>query len=220
MESTERAVVRLTEDHTEMTEAGPVEWPPLLDWLDKAVTTVVGRSGGSSGGASIPLNTEALGMLNFIDNRLRLMLTALNHTRANDRIRDTKFAWEMVKAHRTQGWIDDAQWEAYCDEFTDWVNRIEAADDRPRKMELTTPCPRCGERWVSDAESRTSAVCVEFKQGLAPVAECRSSECGAIWAGWEQMAVLGVTIDASMDLAVLEACGIKLGNLLDGSPRV
>ncbi len=213
MQNTERAVERLTEAHTEHTEAGMVEWPPLLVWLEQSITTIMGRSGGGSGDG-LPLNTEALALQSFIDNRLAMLLKSLGHTRSGARSQDVAFAWEIAKSHRAQSMLDDHQWETVCDEFVDWVHRIEAEDDRARTMELTVPCPRCGVRWVDGPTSRVAAVSVEFKEGQAPVAECRNSECAAIWAGWAQMAVLGVSVDATMNLEVLNACGIDLGVIL------
>lgn len=38
-----RAAERLTENHTEHTEAGSAEWPPLIMWLEQSATEVVKR---------------------------------------------------------------------------------------------------------------------------------------------------------------------------------
>lgn len=209
-ESTERAVLRLTEPHTEMTEAGPVEWPALIDWLDDSIREVVGRGGGGSGGAGLPFNTEALALLNHIDGRLRLILGGLGEQRTGDRKFDVTHAWTAAKTHRAQGMVDDVQWENICDEFPDWVHRIEAEDDRPRKIELTVACPRCEKRWVLDDGNRVAAVRIELRAGGAPIAECREEECRALWVGWDALTELGFVVGANMDLEVLAACGIDL----------
>lgn len=209
MQSTERAVVRLTEDHTEMTEGGAVEWPPLLVWLESAVTEIVGRKGGGAGGAGVPLNADALDLLQFIDRRVRMMREALHLPSQGGRVKDTAVVWEATVTERKGGRMDDEQWERITDELGDWVTRIEALYDRPRKMEVTVPCPRCEERWMLDANGdRVAAVAVEFAEGRAPVAECRVDGCAAMWVGWADVARLGFTLGAAQDMAVLAACGI------------
>lgn len=217
MERTERAVVRLTEPHTEMTEAGAVDWPPLLAWLEQSVTEIVGRAGGGSGGGGLPLNTDAMALLNHVDARLRMMQDALGWAGPGDRVVQVAGAWKLAKTQRAAGYVDDVQWEAICDEFPEWVARIEAEDDRPRKIELTVPCPACGQRWVLADRERVSAVRIEFKSGGAPVAECRNPECATIWAGWNQIRALGVSVGANQDLAILKACGIDTTHLLEAT---
>lgn len=209
MEATARAVVRLTEHHTEMTEAGAVEWPPLLVWLQTRVTEIVGRKGGSSAGAGVPLNTEALEVLGYIERRYRLMCEAAFIAPIHNLPAGVARVWEILKDDRAGGRMDDGQWERITHEFTDWVARIEAEDDRPRKLELTVPCPRCEKRWTLDEQGqRIAAITVVFSPGRAPVAECRVEDCGAMWAGWSEVARLGFTVGAEQDAVVLAACGI------------
>lgn len=213
MQDTERAVERLTQAHTEHTDAGPVEWPPLLEWLESAVTEVVGRSGGGAGGGGVPLNTDALDLLKYIDGRIKLMREALYQRSVGTRVEDTKLAWSIAVTERQGGRMDDQQWENITDEFTNWVQRIEAEDDRPRKMELTVPCPRCEQRWIMDDDQRVSAIRIEFKAGGAPVAECRNPDCLALWVGWSDVAKLGYVVGAEQNITVLAACGIEVPTL-------
>lgn len=215
MQSTERAVERLTQEHTEFEDGKAIEWPPLLTWLEHAVTEVVGRTGGGSGGAGVPLNTEALALLTYIDGRIKLMREAMNLTPTGVRGDDVKRLWRAVRDERAGGRMDDNQWDAISEEFVHWVHRIEAEDDRPRKLELTVPCPRCEQRWIIDDDQRVSAIRIEFKPGSAPVAECRNPECLAIWAGWSDIAKLGYTVGAQQNIAVLEACGIPVPTLAE-----
>lgn len=221
MESTERAVVRLTEDHTEMTEAGATEWPPLLRWLEQSVTEMVKRGGAGSSGAGIPIDFEALRVLDDVKKACGQIREAMYlPKRGHGLISDVVEAWAASKQARNRQEVDDAQWAKITDELESWVSRIEAEQNmRPRKMELTVPCPNCGNRWFEETpdenypedRDQKPAVVIEFGEGRAPVAECRVPACEAMWAGWKQVAMLGFTIQADMDLAVLEACGIKLG---------
>lgn len=214
METTARAVERLTEPHTEMTDAGSVEWPPLIRWLETRVTEIVGRKGGSGASAGVPLNTEALELLQHIEQRLKLILEAVYQHGTGDNINDIKLAWTAAVNERQGGRMDDGQWEKITGELEDWVLRIQAEDERPRKMELTVPCPRCETRWVEDEEGqRAAAVVIEFAPGRAPVAECRVGECGAMWAGWADVARLGFTVGAEQNAEILAACGIDTPKL-------
>lgn len=213
MESTERAIERLTESHTEWTEAGATEWPPLLVWLEQSVTSMVKRGGAGSNGAGIPIDFEALHLLDDIKKAAALIREALYLRRkTGDLIADVREAWDVTKQARARAEVDDGQWERITSELETWVTRIEAEQaQRPRKMELTVPCPRCGHRWFEDDGERKTAIVIEYAEGRAPVAECRVPECEALWAGWRQIHQLGFTVGADMSVDVLKACGIDLG---------
>lgn len=221
MQDTERAVVRLTEHHTEHTDAGPVEWPPLLTWLERSVTEIVKRGNAGSNGAGIPIDFEARRVLDNIRRQCALMREGLYLSRRGESlITDAAEAWDTAKVARKKKEVDDERWLLICDEFAKWVQAIEAEHAiRPRKMELTTPCPRCGNRWMLElvdedrpeiGSDRKAAVVIEYAEGRAPIAECRVAGCEAMWVGWAQVAQLGFIVQAEMDLAVLDACGIRL----------
>ena len=223
MESTERAVVRLTEAHTEMTEAGAVEWPPLLSWLDNAVTEQVKRGGAGSGGTGSPIDMNALALLQRIELGVKLMREALYLAPIRDIHRAVVDTWEMAKTYRNRGELDDVQWDRITGAFPEWVAEVEQEwDDRTRRMEVTVPCPSCGERWILDADpnddkappKRRSAITIEYAEGRAPTAECRAAECGGFWVGWAEVARLGFTLGAQQNLEILKACGIDLGDTI------
>lgn len=210
MKETEYAILRLTQPHEVMTEAGLTSWPPLLTWLRDRVTEI-NRRGNGSGGQGVPLNNDALDVLNFIERRYRLMCDAAYIAPTADLVAGVARVWVVLRDDRVGGRIADAEWERIEGEFPDWVHRIEGEQERPRKMELTVPCPRCENRWViDDLDRRLAAVVVEFAPGRAPVAECRVEDCGATWAGWADVARLGFTVGAEQDHAVLNACGIDI----------
>lgn len=219
MEATARAVVRLTEHHTELTEAGAVDWPPLLVWLNDAVTEQVKRGQAGSGGTGSPINTEALVILQRIETGMKQMRQALYLPPMRDLMQAVPDTWGRAQAFRHNGELEDQQWERICDAFPKWVADIEAEwDDRARMMEVTVPCPKCGERWVLEddngTEKRRSAIIVEYAEGRAPTAECRTAECGGFWVGWGDVARLGFTLGADQNLEILAACGIDLGDTI------
>lgn len=216
MENIDYAVTRLTETHTEQTEAGPTEWPPLITWLDRSVTEVVKRGGAGTGGAGIPIDFEALRLLDRIKRETAWIREALYMPRrAADLLADVREAWKRCKTLRLSGDVPDDQWESIGDAFQDWAHAIIAEQgERPRKMELTVPCPACDTRWILEDDERKSAVVIEFGEGRAPVAECRAEGCEKLWAGWEQVSALGLTIGAMPDLEILEACGIDTSGII------
>lgn len=222
MERTERAVVRLSQAHTEMTEAGPVEWPPLLIWLERSVTEVMGRTGEGSGGGGAPFNEEAADLLDHIASRLGLLEDAVGilGSRRRGLIRRVPAAWECAKRERAGGRITDGAWERICDELPAWVARIEAQDDRPRKIELTVACPECGKRWVLRDGERRAAVRIELGRGAAPTAACADPGCGASWVGWPRMRALGAAVGARVDRAALATCGIDFDKSLQSADDV
>lgn len=226
MESTERAVTRLTEPHTEIAGGGhSTEWPPLLDWLDNAIREQVKRGSAGGGGSPSPIDLTALALFQRIEYGVRQMREALYLPIMRDVKGAIREAWDAAKTYRASGEMDDdQQWERICDAFPRWVADIETEwDDRTRRMEMTVPCPSCGTRWVLEKDDprdpreepkRRSAVWVEFAEGRAPVGECRALECGAYWVGYTDMAKLGIAIGATPDAEVLAACGIELRQLL------
>lgn len=210
------AVMRLTETHTVHTEAGPTEWPPLIEWLERSVTEVVKRGGAGSGGDGIPIDFEALRLLDRIKRETVWMREALYMPRKQGSlIFDMAQAWARTKQLRCSGDIPDDQWERIGDAFIGWVADIlKEQEARARKMELTVACPACDTRWIIDGEDRKSAVVIEFGEGRAPVAECRAEGCERIWAGWAQVHALGVTVGAVSDAAVLAACGLDTSGII------
>ena len=207
MFDTDEAVRKLTETHEEIAGSGAL-WPPLLEWLeDLAVQKrTKGKQANSPG---IPLNEDALQLRDKIDGQLKLMREALGFQKDN-RIDDTITAWIRAKHLYQSGALEQEVFLRFVDEFKSWVTLILSLSEIPTKLELTVPCPRCEQRWVMDGDDRRAAVVVEYRPGQVPVGECRNDECEAIWAGWEQISRLGITVGSGVDMKVLEACGISL----------
>lgn len=225
MSDVARAVERLTQPHTEVENGHPVEWPPLLEWLEQSIHEVTGRTGGSGDGGA-PFNEDALRLKKRITKRLKLIYDALYMPWTPNLIQATEAAWRYAQEERNGGRMDDQQWEMIGEEFINWVQRIEAEDNRPMSLPLDR-CPRCsvsrvypardsdGERiYLLDPQHHDDpakpAVVIEWDEGRAPVGECRSPECDGYWVGWQAVANLGFTLGATQDLAVLSACGITL----------
>lgn len=222
--ATDRAVERLTQPHSD-THAGHVtEWPPLIDWIERAITEQVKRGGASSGDGDAGIDEGALRIFNRIKYGVASIAKRLYLPKdgAHPRVA-LPGVWEAAHSYRVNGELDDELWEHVTEQIESWVADIEAEwEDRPSRMELTVPCPDCGHRWIVERadpndpgaqDKRRPAVIVEYASGRAPVAECRVLDCGGHWVGWEQVAALGSDLGAAQNLEVLEACGISLPGL-------
>lgn len=75
-------------------------------------------------------------------------------------------------------------------ELSWWVRTIEMKFDPARTIELTLPCPRCGERWATSGEgvleARISALSLSFAGSISSAtAVCRN--CGMSWRGEHEL---------------------------------
>lgn len=206
MESTERAVVRLTEAHTEHEGGKAVERGPLLVELAESATAQ-GARGSGSGGAGIPINLGVIELQAHIGRKLKLMEKALFLRPVKDHVEATKAVWAYAKDERAGGRIDDAAWEQFEREFPDWVHRITEEVSPPASTEMIAPCPECGEtRAIYRGDSVTAVVVKWYPEELdrAPIGKCRF--CEAEWVGWGAM---HYTLDV-VDRGALAKLGIDV----------
>lgn len=223
--ATDRDVERLTHPHTLAVEGQATDWPPLIDWIRGAVTEQVARGGTGSGDGRSPINEGALAIVRRIERGVMHLRGWLYLApRAADTKADLAEAWKVAHDYRAKGELDDEAWERIIDRFGQWVADIEAEwEDRPSRMELVVPCPKCGARYILDTPDeddgpevvkQRAAVVIEYAEGRAPIAECRALDCGGHWVGWAAISELGSSVNVKPQLAVLAACGIEL-NLPD-----
>ncbi|MDI6023626.1 hypothetical protein QBL02_08720 [Leucobacter sp. UT-8R-CII-1-4] len=206
MESTERAVVRLTEAHTEHEGGKAVERGPLLVELAESATSQ-GARGSGGGGAGIPINLGVIALQDHIAGKLKQMQLALFMRQIKDPIEATIAVWAHAVTERHRGRIDDASWGWFVREFPDWVHRITEEVSPPSSIEMIAPCPSCGEtRAVVRGDSVTAVVVKWYPEELsrAPIGKCRF--CGAKWVGWGAM---HYTLDV-VDRGALAKLGIDV----------
>lgn len=208
MEATERAVERLTEDHTEYEGGKAVEHSPLLIELAESASAQDGRGSGA-GGAGIPINLGVLALQDHIGGKLKLMRAALFLPKSKDLIEGTKEAWKAAEAGRANGEVDDTAWARFTSEFPDWVSRITEEVSPPTSTEMMAACPECGETRAFVRGDTVTAVVVKWypeELDRAPIAKCRF--CDHQWVGWGAM-----HLDLAMvDTEVLARLGIDLNN--------
>ncbi|MBC9953252.1 hypothetical protein ICM05_01135 [Leucobacter sp. cx-42] len=187
METTERAVTRLTTTHTEYEGGRAVERAPLLFELSECASAQDGRGSGS-GGAGIPINLAVIALQDRISGKLKQMREALNLPPRAGVLESTAEVWACAKVERSGGRIDDHAWERFEAEFPDWVRRITEEVSPPASTEIITPCPECGETRAFLRGDTVTAVVVKWypdELDRAPVAKCRF--CDHQWVGWGAM---------------------------------
>lgn len=230
MSDVARAVERLTQTHVEVIDKHASTWPPLLTWLDDAVRDKIRRRDGSTSDVGVSIDFGMLRIQDRIKRECATLRRGLYLPPQPDLLHAVSDLWHQATAAHSRNELLDSDRDHIGDSIISWEQAIDAERGHtPRKLELTVPCPQCGNRWVlaTDTEDtaridvshperapehiRKAAVVIEFAEGRAPVAECRVEGCETLWAGWAQVAALGYAINASQDMAVLEACGISVG---------
>lgn len=187
MQDTDRAVERLTENHTEHEGGRAVERAPLLIELAESATVQDGRGSGS-GGVGIPINLGVLAVQDHIARRLRALRGWLGMTPTKDTLNGTAEAWAYAKTEWAGQRMSEEAWQRIEDEFPNWVKRITEEVSPPTSTEMITPCPECGESRAFLRGDTVTAVVIKWypdELDRAPVGKCRF--CDHEWVGWGAM---------------------------------
>lgn len=213
METTERAVVRLTEEHTEVVDGAVGVAEPLLEQLREARYPNLGKTKGGGGNGDV-IDFQAVAIYENIDGIVRSWLEHYRQHSTGELIPLVKRLHEILKAEHAGGRLDDP--ERMLSMFTKLATRIDDFFDPPREFELTAPCPECGSGRVPEGDEPESgrpddrplkwAVRVPVRAGYAVVAECH--ECGRMWAGRDDLTELAECMGLEVDwVALREASG-------------
>ncbi|KIP53665.1 hypothetical protein [Leucobacter komagatae] len=187
MTDTARAVERLTQTHVEVVDEHASTWPPLLTWLDDAVRDKIRRRDGSSGDTGVSIDFGMLGIQDRIKRECAKLRQALYLPAPRDLLHAVSDLWAQADAARRKNELTDEAREHISDSIIAWEQTIDAERGAtPRKLELTVPCPQCGNRWILEADKeqharidvahperdpegiRKPAVVIEFSEGRAP----------------------------------------------------
>ena len=198
-QDTTRAVERLTQTHVEIIDKHATTWPPLLTSLEDSVRDKIRRRDGSSSDVGVSIDFGMLGILDRIKRECSQIRATLYLPKTPDLLTAVNNVWQQAERMHLSNELNDAAIEHVSDKILAWELAIDAERGATtRKMELTVPCPSCGNRWIleQDQDERTrfdvshpernpdgirkAAVVVEYAEGRAPVAECRVAGCEAI----------------------------------------
>lgn len=200
MNDVERAVERLTENHSEIVgdQAGVCE--PLLLMLWEARYPSLGKGSSSGGGEGSMLNQQALSIYEHIDGVVRAWLTHYREHATGDLIPLVKRLHQVLLTEDAGGRLEDR--DRMYGMFQQFVTQIETCFDPPPEKELMGACPGC-EATHSEGENgeQRRAVRMIVNPGHALVAECHA--CGKLWAGQDALTELAESMGAVIDRVAL-----------------
>jgi len=195
VQNTERAVERLTCEHSEVIDGAVGTSEPLLDMLKEARYPSLGKSVGGAG-EGMMLNVQALALYENIDGIVRSWLAYYRQPHAGDLIPLVRRLYETLQAEHAGGRLEDP--ERMFSMFPTWVQQIEDNFDPPHEYELTADCPECSESHVTDENGKQKrAVRVPVKAGRAVIAECFA--CGRMWATRDELTALAEAMGIEVD---------------------
>jgi len=201
MQNIERAVERLTKDHTEILDDAVGQSGPLLEVLREARYPNLGRTKGGSGTGDM-LDVNAIALYEHIDGTVRAWLNHFRQHSTGDLLSLTERLYEILQAEEAGDRLDDS--ERMFAMFPTWVSRIEDHFDPPGEYEITAPCPECGGGRIENGEGALKwAVRVLVKPGHALIAECHA--CGRMWAGRDDLVELAERMAVEVDWVLLHA---------------
>ena len=208
------AIDKLTRNHiTRVVQTNPqgitctstVDHDPLLMQLRDAVAGGIGSKGaGSDGSARIPFDAGALQLFDGIAKKVNAWYLelpgAIEERYLWDRLRDWYIDFEN---RRRAGKISDTLEHDTLKLIEGWARSIEVYFDPPISLEITGPCPMCGERWAFDPKTgdQITAIILEYRNiGTETLDKatglCRF--CTTVWRGRSGMRELRWAIDNPM----------------------
>ena len=180
--------------------------PPLLDWLLSAVASDAsgGHGGGKQARERTPIDVGAFTLYEDIDGRARAWMMEAGG-KAGKLLRPTQIlrSWYVLWNASNPS---DGMRDAYASILESWTERIKDILDPPKKIEITAPCPVCGQEWVNiglrlpngqddpdDLERVRVLNAVERENIYESYAMCRA--CKRVWKGTGEMRQLRIAID-------------------------
>lgn len=176
------------------TDDGPrwVTGEPRLKQLQDEITATMGRGGGAGGLASerIPLSPDVMSRSFQIATQIGDWCRMAGIRATRDPIHDLD-AWLVTRLP-----LPEIENVGYIEILQRWAREIDGMFDRPRPVDITVPCPACGE---SSYEDEHGDICAwPLKAQVRPFrAECRS--CGAPWEDLE--AILELADELGVDIS-------------------
>lgn len=167
--------------------------------LEQLRCAVVGDLGGGRGASKparerTPMDVLAFSLLEEVDGRVRSWLIDMGQPHAGG-VGHLLRAWYVVFVRSER---DETTIGRHHAVLAGWVKRIRDIIDPPDRIELTDPCPRCGQMWVTrghgeDAESVRALWATYREPQDESDASCQG--CGHSWRGITGMRRLRIELD-------------------------
>lgn len=178
---------------------------PALSLLEELRLAVVSNIGGGSGGSKAarertPLDVTAFNLLEQIDGRVRSWVDEFGESRSGGLEWVLRRWYALFTRYPREGAVEGR----YVGILSGWAQQIEDLIDPPARQEITSPCPECGQLWVtkgqgSDTESIRALWASWRTNPEDSDASCQG--CGKVWHGVIGMRSLRMAIDDTEKLA-------------------
>lgn len=200
----------VTVDDTARTQ----HFPPLVDMLKGQLAP--GMEGGSGGGLPSTrniLDVKSLDLLIHIQDVTRAWLQEWEVQGAGELKLDLRGFWERLNALHDSGVMDDTTFEHLASYPDTWAAKVWDLIEPPKQVPLRrTECPKCGADKVTNSEGEsTDNLTITFRVGHQFTAECRNTECQAVWIGREGLVELGRAIGVEIDFDTLMEVVAEMG---------
>lgn len=174
------------------------EDPPLLTQLKSAISSNIGSGGGAGRAARerTPLDVGAFQLYETIDGRVRAwMVDAGQGAQSRTEVGQVLRAWYVV-------WTAKNPYEqlviAHTKIITGWAASIRDILDPPTKLEITDPCPICGQMWGTTGEGESEESTRALWAFLRPdetTSYGLCTACDKVWNGVAGLRRMRIAID-------------------------
>lgn len=179
--------------------------PPLLEDLRDAIGSNIGGSGGGKQARErTPIDLAAFQVYERIDGTIRAWLADLGARPGKDVLPERALrSWYVLWSARAANAVLEPRFRVILD---GWADEIRDKLDPPNRIEITAPCPVCGQEWKNiglkldtgeddpdDVERVRVLNAVERESLSDSYAMC--SACGTVWFGVSRMRELRIAID-------------------------
>lgn len=172
----------------------PNDDPPLLDQLLARIQASMGdRVGAGRSGSGVLIDATAFETHEDIDGRLRTWILDLGGTPgARALTRELLRHWYRLYIAGVHPVGED---ERYREVLVRWERRILDVLTPPKRIELTAPCPVCGQEFHRTGNDEIARVLNAFERESLETSYAMCAACDRVWTGVSQMRWLRILMD-------------------------
>lgn len=177
---------------------------PLLQTLAANVNGGLVRGGAASQASTrTPLNVGAADLLAAIRGRV---LEDYRRMVGGGARPDTAVALKAIRLPVLNRWraqrVSGGELRRRTGVLLGWGQAVTDLLDPPFRIDLLSPCPRCGETWALDDDGdQVAALCTTYRDVRDALNQCRA--CGATWFGIDGARRLSIAIEEAERMRTL-----------------
>lgn len=181
-------------------------FPALVDMLrGQLVPGMEGGAGGSSPATRNILDVKSLDLLIHVQDVTRAWLQEWGVQGAGELKLDLRGFWDRLHTLRDSGAMDETTFDHLASYPDTWASKMWDLIEPPKQVPLrTTACPKCEAAKVTNSEGEAADnLLITFRVGHEVTAECRNTDCAAVWVGRDGLLDLGRSIGVEIDVDTL-----------------